>query len=526
MTEIPIVSVVLVLLLLAFTIGITIVVKKQTQTSADFYLAGGKIGVFQNASAISGDYLSAASFLGVAGAVFMSGYDGVLFAFGFFLGYVLLLFFIASPLKKFGQYTIPDFVAGRFNSKRGRLVGIICVLMISLFYLAPQMLGVGKVIGLLLGVPYMWAVISAGVVITFYVALGGMKGTTFNQIIQFWILLMAVAIIAVFALGQGYGYSKILDEIGSFSGPIAGTGEFTEDGKDVTFDGAKWVAPGMSYDFKNAFSLLIALCLGTAGLPHILVRFYTNPSGAKAKWTVIYVLFFIGAFYIISPYVGAVARYILLTNPGLSEGMLSQLITNGKNLAVPVTGSFFGGEVLLGIAIAGAAAAVLSTVAGLLIACASALGHDLYTHLINPTATEAQKVRVGKISTFIMGGVTIILGLLVENLQIAVLVGLAFSIAASTVFPVLFIGIWWKRCTEKGAIAGMIVGLIASFILIIFPQHLPSFLQYSNPALISVPLVFLTIYFVSIADGKVPANVNEFMKLVHGPMKETPQKGL
>jgi cation/acetate symporter len=523
MTEVPIISVVLVVLLLAFTIGITFLVKKQTKTSADFYLAGGKIGVFQNASAISGDYLSAASFLGVAGAVFMAGYDGVLYAFGFFLGYVLLLFFIASPLKKFGQYTIPDFVAGRFNSKAGRLVGILCVLMISLFYLAPQMLGVGKVIGLLLGVPYMWAVIGAGVVITFYVAIGGMKGTTFNQILQFWILLTAVALIAVFALGQGLGYSKVLDGIASFSGPIEGSGQYTTDGKDVEFDGAKWVAPGMSYDFKNAFSLLIALCLGTAGLPHILVRFYTNPSGAKAKWTVIYVLFFIGAFYIISPYVGAVTRYIILTNPGLSEGMLQNLVLNGKNLAVPVAGEFFGGQVLLGIAIAGAAAAVLSTVAGLLIACAAALGHDLYTHLVNPNSTEEQRVRVGKLSTFIMGFVTIGLGLLVENMQIAVLVGLAFSIAASTVFPVLFLGIWWKRCTEKGAIAGMIVGLIASFILIIFTSSLPSFLQFSNPALISVPLVFLTIYLVSIFDGKVPANVNEFMKLVHGPMKENLQ---
>jgi cation/acetate symporter len=521
--NIPIISVVLVVLLLAFTIGVTFVVKKQTKTSADFYLAGGKIGVFQNASAISGDYLSAASFLGVAGAVFAAGYDGVLYAFGFFLGYVVLLFFIASPLKKFGQYTIPDFVSGRFNSRIGRLVGLFCVLMISLFYLAPQMLGVGKVLGLLLGIDYTTAVISAAVVITFYVALGGMKGTTLNQIIQFWVLLTAVGLIAVFALGNGYGYSKVLEEIGSYNGAIEGTAQFTETGKDIIFNGASWLAPGMNYDFKNAFSLLIALCLGTAGLPHILVRFYTNPSGSKAKWTVVYVLFFIGAFYIMAPYVGAVGRYLLVTNPGLSDGMLKFLVTNGNNLVLPVSGEFFGGQVLLGVAIAGAAAAVLSTVAGLLIACASALGHDLYTHLINPKATESQRVRVAKVSTFIMGAVTIFLGLLVENLQIAVLVGLAFTVAASTVFPVLFLGIWWKRCTEKGAIAGMIVGLVSSFILILFRDAMPSFLSYANPALITVPLVFLTIYIVSLVDGEIPENVNEFMKLVHGPVKEVQQ---
>ncbi|SJZ32275.1 solute symporter family protein [Selenihalanaerobacter shriftii] len=516
MAEIPIIAVLLVIGLLAVVVGITIFSTRFTRTTSDFYVAGEEISVFQNASAISGDYLSAASFLGVAGAVFLNGFDGILYAYGFFLGYVLLLMFIAGQLKKFGEYTIPDFVEGRFHTKTGRLIAIVCVIMISLFYAAPQMLGVGNVLGLLLGIPYTAAVIGAGVVITLYVAFGGMKGTTLNQVIQFWVLFTAMGLLTVIAFGKGFSYSEILQTLSTRSGEITLPGGITQ-----MFNGAEWTSPNGWLSFKDTMSLLIALCFGTAGLPHILVRFYTNPSGAKAKWTVIGVLILIGSFYIISPYVGTAMRYIMVEKSHLlKEYMANALAKNGKNLAVPISAFIFGGQTLLGITIAGAVAAVLSTVSGLLMSLTSALGHDLYTSLINPDASEEQQVKVAKGSTLIMGAIVTTLGVAVQGQQIAVLVGLAFALAASTFFPILALGIWWKRATTKGAIAGMLTGLLSSFILIFLKDAFPPILQFNNPAMLTMALAIVVNVGVSLVDGKIPADVNDFMELVHGPEEE------
>lgn len=429
-------------------------------------MAGGKAEAFPTASAMSGDYLSAASFLGVAGIVFSQGFDGVWYAFGFFVGFIFLLMFIATPLKKFGQYTIPDFVAHRFDSSKARFIGVICVLTIILFYIAPQMLGVGKVLALFLNLEYKTAVLSAIVLITLYVMVGGMKGTTVNQVIQFWLMATAILTVSIVALSKGMTYPIVLEGIAKFKGTIPGTDQF--------FDGSKWVNPGGWLSLRDSVSLLFALCFGTAGLPHILVRFYTCKSGPTAKWIVVLLLFFIGGFYIASPYVGAVIRYILIDGGMVNlSHLVGALMTDGKNLVIPVAGEYFGGEILLGLVVAGAIAAVLSTVAGLLLTASGALGHDVYTTVINPKATEEQRVRAGKISVIIMGVIAGALGLLVENMQIAVLVGLAFAVAGSTFFPVLFLGIWWKGMTKKG--------------------------QYKKGAFKSVPLIRAFQYFYSFA---------------------------
>lgn len=508
--QVPIMALTLALMLVLVNVAIAVFMSKRTSSAKDFYVAGGKVSAFPTASAMSGDYLSAASFLGVAGIVFGQGFDGVWYAFGFFVGFIFLLMFIATPLKKFGQYTIPDFVAHRFNSSQARFIGVMCVLSITLFYIAPQMLGIGKVLALFLNLEYQTAVLGAIVLITLYVAVGGMKGTTINQVIQFWLMATAILAVSIVALSKGLTYPIILDGIAKFKGTIPGTEQF--------FDGSKWVNPGGWLSLKDSVSLLFALCFGTAGLPHILVRFYTCKSGPTAKWLVVLVLFFIGGFYIASPYVGAAARYVFVEGSMLSQShLIGALLADGRNLAVPVAGEFFGGEILLGLVVAGAIAAVLSTVAGLLLTASGALGHDVYTTVINPKATEEQRVRAGKISVVIMGVIAGALGILVENLQIAVLVGLAFAVAGSTFFPVLFLGIWWRGMTRKGAISGMLTGLISSIILILFSSFMPSFLQLANPALITIPLAFLTIYFVSKFDGQVPDNVDEFMYMLHGP---------
>ncbi|MUM76934.1 sodium/solute symporter [Pseudodesulfovibrio sp. F-1] len=516
--QIPVTALVLIGLMLAFTVITSVMFRKQ-KTSADYYLAGRKVNSFINASAISSDYLSAASFLGVAGVAFLYGFDGIIYALGFFVGYIALLLFLASPLRKFGRYTVPDFVSERFHSKTARVLGVIGVLFVSLFYMAPQMLGAGKVMGLLLGMEYDMAIILITLIITVYVTVGGMKGTTVNQLVQFWILFGAMFLLAFipFVL-KGYTYTDVVQFLASFKGPEPETGKM--------FDGEAYTAPAFWLtSLKDTLSLLLALMFGTAGLPHILVRFYTAPDGKAARRTVIYVLFLIGMFYILSPYVGHVVRYIYLQGDalGVTQHQMAWLAENGQNLAVPVAGSYFGGQILLGIVVAGAFAAILSTVAGLIIACAGAIGHDLVVNVFNPNMPEVTRVKVARVASVFVGFLGIPLGLWAENMQIAILVGLAFAIAASTFFPVLVMGVWWPRMTKNGACAGLVVGIIGSFAMILGKGMLPTFLQFNNPGGFVMIISFLAIYAASkmeiAAKGEaaLPHDTKEVMAILHGP---------
>lgn len=516
--QIPGTALVLIGLMLAFTVVTTWMFRRQ-KTSADYYLAGRKVNSFINASAISSDYLSAASFLGVAGVAFLKGFDGIIYALGFFVGYIALLLFLASPLRKFGRYTVPDFVSERFHSKGARLLGVVGVLFISLFYMAPQMLGAGKVMGLLLGMEYQTSIIVIACIITVYVAVGGMKGTTVNQLVQFWILFGAMFLLAFIPFViKGYTYTDVVQFIAQFKGTVA-------DGK-TTFDGAAYTQPAYWLtNLKDTLSLLLALMFGTAGLPHILVRFYTAPDGKAARRTVIYVLLLIGAFYILSPYVGHVVRYVYLQGVelGVSPHLMDWLAQNGKNLAVPVAGSWFGGQILLGIVVAGAFAAILSTVAGLIIACAGAIGHDLVVNVFNPNMPERNRVMVARAASVCIGLLGIPLGFWAESMQIAVLVGLAFAIAASTFFPVLVMGVWWPRMTKGGACAGLTVGIIGSFAMILGKESLPVALQFVNPGGFVMILSFLAIYAASKAEvamkgeTAIPADTGKVMAVLHGP---------
>ncbi|MDQ7032255.1 MAG: cation acetate symporter [Desulfonauticus sp.] len=515
--QIPITALVLIGIMLAFTVITTWLFRVQ-KTSADYYLAGRKVNSFINASAISSDYLSAASFLGVAGIAFLKGFDGIIFAFGFFVGYIALLLFLASPLRKFGKYTVPDFVSERFHSKTARVIGVIGVLCISMFYMAPQMLGAGKVMGLLLNIEYKKAIVIIALIITAYVSVGGMKGTTVNQLVQFWILFGAMFLLAFIPFViKGYTYTDVISFLHSLNQPEPITGKM--------FVGADYTSPGYWLtNLKDTFSLLLALMFGTAGLPHILVRFYTAPDGKAARRTVIYVLILIGLFYIMSPYVGHVMRYVYMQadKMHLAPHLTAWLAKNGKNLAVPVAGSYFGGQILLGIVVAGAFAAILSTVAGLIITCAGAIGHDLVVNVFNPDMPEQNRVKIARIASVLVGLLGIPLGFVAENLQIAVLVGLAFAIAASTFFPVLVMGIWWPKMTKNGAIAGLLTGILGSFIMILGKSYLPTALQFKNPGgfvmlfAFAAIILFSKLEYAQKGEAALPEDVEEVMTVLHG----------
>jgi len=514
--QVPIFALIFGVGLLVLSVTLAWNVRKLQKTAADYYLAGRAVGVLQNASAISGDYISAASFLGISGLTFLLGFDGLYYAVGFFLGFAVVLFFIAGPLRKFGQYTIPDFVGGRFNTNGGRAIAVLCVLVISLFYTAPQLLGSAKILLILTDIPYPAAVAIVSLSITVYVVLGGMRAATMTQIFQFWVLWSAILLVAALVWQGGLPYGRVLTELQRLTAEDGAVGPST------------YLSPTGSLDLRDSLSLLVALVCGTAGLPHILVRLYTNPDRRRARWSVMLVLVFIGTFYLMTPYIGLAINYLFLTTEsGLATGaeplspqILSWLAFDGQNLAVPAAAMHFGGQFALGIAVAGSLGAVLSTTAGLLVVMSGALGHDLYYNLYNPKASQRTRVIVARGSTIIMGIVVCLLGLAVERMQIAVLVGLAFAVSASTLFPVLITGLWWRGVTGAGAVAGMITGLSVSLLLIFAKGILPGWLVLENPGGVSVVASFIAIVAVSKVFGRVPPDVDRFMALVHGNMEE------
>ena len=588
------IAIVLVVALIAFTIALSVFSRRFTRTTADFYLAGRKVGSFSNASAISGDYLSAASFLGVAGAVYASGLDGTWYAAGFAGGFMVVVLFIASPLRRFGEYTVADFAFGRFGSSRIRLLTVVAVLITSLFYMAPQMFGAGTTWSVLVGrgifgmSPYTSGVVVVAAIMAFYVGMGGMKGTTLNQIFQFWWLMFAMIMVVTFAFGNGFNYPKHLAEVSDK--PIVNTKTLTvaaattPDANGVTpLDAAAKVMteeelavaqetidagdrtakinlampsanklhelrnqffnePGHRYNKFDQFSMVLALVLGTAGLPHILNRYYTNPSGAAARRSTFWVLVFIGVFYILAPIAGLAG--VIFIGRFLGDGGSIQAATvHGllmkPDTLMPTIGQILGGEWLMGIVSAGAFAAMFSTIGGLLIAAASAVGHDVYEKYVDKNATEAKKVMVGKASVLSFAAIAMFIGLAIPYFGldqaypalIAMMVTWAFAVGASAFVPMLLTGIWWKGTTEKGAIAGMSVGLFGS-IAIIFMNILAQlgiigttgiigfFGSLTYPVLFTFPAGVLTIYLVSKFDGQLPKNVDEIWMRIHGTASE------
>ncbi|MDI6900765.1 MAG: cation acetate symporter [Anaerosomatales bacterium] len=607
-------AIVLVVILISMTIALSVFSRRFTRTTADFYLAGRKVGSFANASAISGDYLSAASFLGVAAAVYASGLDGVWYAAGFAGGFIVVVLFIASPLRRFGEYTVPDFAFGRFNTNRMRLVSVVGVLATSLFYMAPQMYGAGTTWKVLVGRgifgldPYQSGVVVVALIIMIYVAVGGMKGTTLNQIIQFWWLAFAMILVVIFATFVGFdvngdgsmrirfNYPETLAsqseeplrdvktytvaELTANDGALLAEAEaamrpeaFAEVEEAVetgaatdsvtvavfaknklhtlknellgTEDGVFFNKPGHRYNGFDQFSMVLALVLGTAGLPHILNRYYTNPSGSAARRSTFWVLVFIGVFYILAPMAGLAGREFIkaATEAGTvpqTADFVSGLLVKSDAL-MPTIAQMLGGEILMGIVAAGAFAAMFSTLAGLLIASASAVGHDVYEKYINKDATEKQKVFVGKASVVFFALLALTIGLIIPAVGldkaypalIAMMVTWAFAVGAGAFVPMLLTGIWWKGTTERGAIAGMIVGGGGS-VLIIFmnmfralgtiPADAGGIVGFLSgltfPSLFTFPLAVLAIVIVSKIDGQLPKNVDEIWMRIHGTAHE------
>lgn len=506
--------------LMGTIVYITYLTKKNT-TASDFFVGGRSFGWFTNGSAIGGDYLSAATFLGIAGLTFQLGYDGAYYAFCFSIGLTLLAIFVAGPLRRFGAFTVADFLAYRFHSKRARLVAVAVVLAISGFYAAPQLLGAAQILSMFFGTSYEFGIIFTCVVMIFYVGIGGMKGTTINQALELWIRLGAFVVMLIAAMYSGLHYDKILAAINSFSGPITGTSPYALDGKDVNFDGAAWTGTGFYFPtFWQTISMTIGLALGTIGLPHILLRFYTNPSAKAARKSALMAIGIASTFFLLAVFLGVVGRAIFISGTA-SEEVMRDLVLGGNNMVIPTTALALGGKWLLGLVIAGAFAAIFSNLSGLFITSSGALAHDLYATIMKKDITQKQRVIAAKISIVLLGIIYGALGLLVKDASIGHLVALAFTVAASTFTPIFILGIWWRGMTEKGAIAGLLIGLGVSMWMIFLPGTLPSFLQFKIPGIVTVPVGFLSVIIVSVLDRKVPADVNDFMKRVHSKESET-----
>ncbi len=557
---------------------------KNSKTAGDFFVAGRSVSVGWNASAISGEYLSAASFMGIAGMVMSSGYDALWYPVCYACGYLFLLLFIAGPLRRFGAYTIPDFAEGRFDSPLFRKIAVVFVLFIGFFYTMPQMKGAGTTLAYIFpGMPYWAGVALVGGIITLNVALGGMKGITLIQALQYWMKLFAITVpifVLMFVFG---GYNKNLAANSSSQSKGAHTATYSADGKieseaavSVITNGVArkplvekapkdeaWIAPfgplttkaakaahltpeqSRPYSLLYTYSLIIALVCGTAGLPHILVRFYTNPDGVAAKRTTMWVMILIGVFYVFPPVFGVIGRNLM---PELYTGLTGIKGTDQVVLKLPtLIREKYGvlGSILSGITCAGAFAAFMSTFSGLLVSMTGALAHDVFGRMLFPESSAEHRMRAFKFAAVLIGAIAVILGCFVEPLEINFMVGQAFAIAAASYFPLLFMSVWWRGMTMTGAATGMLTGGICALCAAaltnistlsldkgpmgkIFGGFAPlnDFwaghpllrILCDQPAIWTVPLAISLMVIVSkLTAAKIPADVESKMLVLHAP---------
>jgi cation/acetate symporter len=485
-------------------VGLTLFITKwaasRTKSTADFYTAGGGITGFQNGLAIAGDYMSAASFLGISGLVFASGFDGLIYSVGWLVGWPIVLFLIAERLRNLGKFTFADVASYRLKQTPIRVLSATGTLTVVAFYLIAQMVGAGKLIELLFGLPYLWAVILVGCLMILYVTFGGMLATTWVQIIKAVMLLGGATFMALAVLWS-FDFS-----------PEAMFRTATE----IHPKGLEIMSPGgLIHDPVSAISLGIALMFGTAGLPHILMRFFTVADAKAARKSVFYATGFIGYFYILTFIIGFGAIIFLMNQPAYyaaGEGGVVDKITGllgGTNMAAVHLADAIGGSLFLGFISAVAFATILAVVAGLTLAGASAVSHDLYYSVISKKqAADADVIRVSKISTVCLGLVAIVLGYIFENQNVAFMVGLAFAVAASVNFPVLVLSMFWSKLTTRGALVGGFLGLVSAVTLVILSPAVwvttfgfeTAIFPYDNPALFSVSLAFLATWLVSLLD--------------------------
>ncbi|MFY7881218.1 MAG: sodium:solute symporter family transporter [Fimbriimonas sp.] len=630
-----------VLLVTVGTILLGIWATKKSASAADFFVAGRSVNVFWNASAISGEYLSAASFMGIAGLVMKNGFDALWYPVGYAAGYLFLLLFIAGPLRRFGAYTIPDFAEGRFHNAAFRKVAVSFVLFIGFFYTMPQMKGAGVTMMGILGWPYWVGIAVVGSVITFNVAVGGMKGITIVQAAQYWMKVFAIAaplfvVMSVYgfytkplsaAANDGKAVPKVTGDIIKVKGATAApsnaivlsaaaetlvkfekdteiaaispgtklkpgeevewSGVISAIGSDLTVDAKskniaipkdtlllikplpmkkegekpkgvkiefkkpaelrftapqnqpatapnapnndKWLHPfgpltsKHGYPLLYTYSLIIALVCGTAGLPHILVRFYTNPDGKSAKRTTVWVMIMLGAFYVFTPMWGALGRMAI---PNLYANNSTDLVV--IKLPAMLENELLG-QILSGITAAGAFAAFMSTFSGLLVSMSGAFAHDIYGRILRPESSNESRLKAFKVAAVVVGIVSMLLGLLVESFDIAMMVGWAFAIGAASYFPLLLLGSWWRGLTAKGAASGMLIGGFSSLAAIVTTMLVDmkaisldlSPLARSlmeQPAIWGVPLSMGIMFVVSkLTHKEIPADADVMMLRLHAP---------
>ncbi len=499
-------AVIMFLIFVAATLGITYWAAKRNRTAADHYTAGGGITGFQNGLAIAGDYMSAASFLGISGLVYLSGYDGLIYSIGFLIGWPLILFLIAERLRNLGRYTFADVASYRLGQLPIRTLSAFGSLAVVALYLIAQIVGAGKLIQLLFGLPYELAVVLVGILMILYVTFGGMLATTWVQIIKAVLLLSGASFMAFMVLKHvGFDLNLLFQK----------AVEAHPKGLDIMSPG------GLVSDPVSAISLGVALIFGTAGLPHILMRFFTVADAKEARKSVFYATGFIGYFYILTFVIGFGAIVLISTNPEFLD--VKGLLIGGNNMAAIHLSKAIGGDLFLGFISAVAFATILAVVSGLTLAGASAISHDLYACVIkHGQATDADEIRVSKIATVILGIVAILLGILFEEQNIAFMVGLAFAIAASANFPVLFLSMYWKNLTTRGAFIGGFAGLLTAIVLVITGPIVwvnilgneTALFPYKYPALFSVSIAFFCIWFFSITDNSKRAE-QERVKFDH-----------
>ena len=480
------------------TLAITYWAARRNTSVANHYAAGGRITGFQNGLAIAGDYMSAASFLGISALVFGSGYDGLIYSIGFLVGWPIILFLMAERLRNLGRYTFADVASFRLKQMEIRSLSACGTLAVVALYLIAQMVGAGKLIQLLFGLDYATAVVLVGILMVLYVLFGGMLATTWVQIIKAVLLLSGASFMAFMVMKHvGFDADRL------FAEAIA-----------VHPKGAAIMSPGgLVKDPVSAISLGLALMFGTAGLPHILMRFFTVGDAKAARKSVFYATGFIGYFYILTFIIGFGAILLVSTNPDFKDA--TGALLGGTNMAAVHLADAVGGSLFLGFISAVAFATILAVVAGLTLAGASAVSHDLYACVIKEgKANEADELRVSKMTTLVLGVVAIGLGILFEKQNIAFMVGLAFSIAASCNFPVLFLSMFWSRLTTRGAVYGGWLGLISAVTLMILGPtvwvkvlgHAQAIFPYEYPALFSMGLAFIGIWFFSVTDKSQAAS--------------------
>ena len=477
------------------TLGITKWAAGKTKSTADFYTAGGGITGFQNGLAIAGDYMSAATLLGLTSMVYFKGYDGFIYAVCFFIGWPIILFLIAERLRNLGKFTFADIASYRLDQNRIRTFAAIGSLTVVCFYLIVQMVGAGQLIQLLFGLEYNTAVTVVGILMMVYVTFGGMTATTWVQIIKACLLLGGGISLMLLTLAQ-FGWS--------FENLFTKAIESHKAGEKLMIPGSLMADP------ISALSLSLGLLFGTAGLPHIMMRFFTVPNAKEARKSVFYATGFIGLFFLVTMVLGAAAISIVGTNPAFFEGGdVGGKLIGGGNMPVMHLTKAVGGDIFLGFLSAVAFATILAVVSGLALAGASAISHDLYARVIKKgTATSEQELKVTRMASVGLGITAIVLGIAFKDQNVLFLVALAFGVASSVNFPVLILSMYWKGLTTRGALWGGIAGLVSSVGLVILSPTVwvkilgnkAAIFPYDHPAIVSMSLAFFVTWLLSVTD--------------------------